>query len=150
MGYRLEADEPFPKGIKRIAREQLDRAVQQLTEAEDRDEAVHEARKHFKKIRAVLRLVRDEIGEEVYKPENVCYRDAGRELAPVRDSFVKVETLDVVRARFAETLASGAFETPREALVRRHAQTKHRILEEERAADQVVATLDEARARIAD
>jgi CHAD domain-containing protein len=150
MSYRLEADESFPEGVKRIVREQLDRAVEQLMEAEDRDEAVHEARKHFKKIRAVLRLVRDEIGEDVYKPENVCYRDAGRKLAPVRDSFVKVETLEAVTARFAETLASGAFEAPREALVRRHAETKRRILEEEHAADEVVATLSEARERIAD
>ena len=150
MGYRLEAEELFPQGVRRIAREQLDRAVEQLTEAEDRDEAVHEARKHFKKIRAVLRLVRDEIGEDVYKPENVCYRDAGRRLAPVRDSFVMVETLDGVRARFAETLAPDAFETLREALVERHADAKRRILEEEGAADQVVATLREARGRISD
>lgn len=150
MGYRLEGDESFPEGVKRIAREQLDQALAQLTEAEDRDEAVHEARKHFKKIRAVLRLVRDEIGEDVYKSENVCYRDAGRRLAAVRDSFVQVETLDAVTAHFAETLAPGAFDRLREALVERHAEIKHRILEEERAADAVVATLKEARGRIDD
>jgi CHAD domain-containing protein len=93
--------------------------------------------------------VRDEIGEDVYRPENVCYRDAGRRLAPVRDSFVKIETLDAVTARFAETLAPDAFEALREALVQRHAETKHRLLEEERAADEVVATLSEARGWIA-
>ena len=148
MAYRLEVGEPFPEGVKRIAREQLDEAVEQLTEGEDRDEAVHEARKHFKKIRAVLRLVRDEIGEQVYKPENICYRDAGRRLAPVRDSFVQVETLDLLTGYFAEALAPDAFEGLREALVRRHEATKRRILEEERAADDVVATLKEARGRI--
>lgn len=150
MSYRLNVDESFPVGVKRIAREQLDKAVGHLTETEDRDEAVHEARKHFKKIRAVLRLVRDEIGEDVYKPENVCYRDAGRDLAPVRDSFVKAETLDALTEHFAETLAPGAFDSLREVLVQRHAETKHRLLVEERAADQVVATLKEARERIAD
>jgi len=150
MSYRLQADESFSEGIKRIAREQLDRAVEQLTEAEDRDGAVHEARKHFKKIRAVLRLVRDEIGESAYKPENVCYRDAGRELAPVRDSFVRMETLDALAAQFAETLAPGAFEGLREGLVRRHVEIKHHILEDEQAAESVVTTLREARGRIAD
>lgn len=150
MSYRLDAAESFPDGIKRIAREQLDQAVEQLTEAEDRDAAVHEARKGFKKIRAVLRLVRDEIGEDVYQAENVCYRDAGRKLAPVRDSFVKVETLDGVTAHFAETLAPEAFNGLREALVQRHAETQQRVLEEEHAAEQVVATLAEARGRIAD
>jgi CHAD domain-containing protein len=150
MGYRLQGDESFPEGIKRIAREQLDQALEQLTQADDRDEAVHEARKHFKKIRAVLRLVRDEIGRDVYKPENVCYRDAGRKLAPVRDSFVKVETLDALTGRHTETLAPDAFEGPRQALVRRHAKTRHRVLEQERAAEEVASTLKEARGRIAD
>jgi CHAD domain-containing protein len=150
MSYRLNANESFPEGIKRIAREQLDQALEQLTEAEDRNEAVHEARKNFKKIRAVLRLVRDEIGEEVYKPENVCYRDAGRRLAPVRDSFVQVETLDLVTTYFAETLAHDAFDALREALVQWHEETQHRLLAEEGAADEVVVTLAEARARIDD
>jgi hypothetical protein len=37
MAYRLEADESFPEGVKRVALEQLDWAMEQLTEAEDRD-----------------------------------------------------------------------------------------------------------------
>ena len=35
MSYRLNPDESFPENIKRIAREQLDKAVEQLTEAEE-------------------------------------------------------------------------------------------------------------------
>ena len=60
MSYRLEPQEPLGAGIKRIAREQIDQALEQLTaNPENRDEAVHDARKRFKKIRAALRLVRD-------------------------------------------------------------------------------------------
>jgi CHAD domain-containing protein len=150
MSYRLEAEESLPEGIRRIATEQLDKAAEQLRDGEDRDEAVHEARKHFKKIRAVLRLVRDEIGEDVYKPENVCYRDAGRRLAPIRDSFVKVETLDMVTAHFSETLAPDAFAALRQTLVQQHDEIKQLLLNEEQAADKVLTTLNESRGRIAD
>ena len=65
MSYRLELNESLPDGIKRIVKEQIDQALEQLRESpEGRNEAVHDARKRFKKIRAVLRLVRDEIGEK--------------------------------------------------------------------------------------
>ncbi|NIR50351.1 hypothetical protein GWO43_17745 [candidate division KSB1 bacterium] len=62
MSYRLDDQETLPDGITRIATEQVGRALGQLTTGvDDRDEAVHDARKCLKKVRAVLRLVRDEI-----------------------------------------------------------------------------------------
>mgnify|MGYP006312215141 CR=1 FL=1 len=63
MSYRLETDEARPIGIKRIALEQVNQALDQLTDmSADQDEVVHDVRKRFKKVRAVLRLVRDDIG----------------------------------------------------------------------------------------
>ena len=37
-------------------------------------------RKCFKKVRAVLRLIRPETGEKTYRAENTCFRDAARPL----------------------------------------------------------------------
>lgn len=75
MSYQLESTEKLSTGLKRIVREQIDDAIHQLTDLPDgQAEAVHDVRKRFKKIRAVLRLVRDEIGSDVYKRENVFYR----------------------------------------------------------------------------
>jgi len=54
---------------------------------------VHEARKDLKKLRALLRLARGELGERAFALENACFRDAGRELAAVRDGDVMLETL---------------------------------------------------------
>lgn len=150
MSYQLELQESVAEGVKRIAREQLDQALADLTEMEDRDEAVHDARKCFKKIRAALRWVRDEIGEDVYQSENVCYRDAGRRLAAVRDTYVLVETLDAVKDYFAAELDPDAFASLRASLVELHDATKRCLLEEEGADDAVVVTLRAARPRIAD
>jgi CHAD domain-containing protein len=93
--YRLKAGEPLPKGIARVARGRIDHALDELqgkTES-TAEEAVHEARKDLKKLRALVRLARGELGETAFARENACFRDAGRELAAVRDRDVMLETL---------------------------------------------------------
>lgn len=149
MSYRLEANESLADGIRRIALEQVDRAIASLTNSdEDPDEAIHGARKRFKKVRATLRLVRDEIGEEVYKRENVCYRDAGRLLAPVRDSFVKVKTVDDLTAYYSEQLQEDAFAGFRKALQDHYETVSHHTFTEEDAPAQVVDKMEAARPRL--
>jgi len=149
MSYRLEPKEPLPGGIKRIATEQVNQALKQLTEApQGQDEAVHDARKRFKKVRAVLRLVRGEIGEGFYKYENRCYRDAGRKLSAVRDSYVKVETVDKLTQRYADRISSDRFAALRAKLAKEHEVRKERLLNRMNAVDEVVATIHNARERI--
>src|SRR5260370_21848845 len=59
MGYRLVRSESVPQGLKRIAREQLASAADELGKrGSQRAEGIHEARKSIKKVRAVLRLGR--------------------------------------------------------------------------------------------
>ncbi len=93
--YRLNEDEPLPDGIRRIARGRIDHAIDELRGKTDStpEEAVHEARKDMKKLRALLRLARGELGEDTFSRENACFRDAARELAGARDSDVMLETL---------------------------------------------------------
>jgi CHAD domain-containing protein len=55
-------------------------------------EAIHAARKHLKRVRAVLRLVRGRLGKEVFGRENSCIRDAGRGVSAVRDAQVLLDT----------------------------------------------------------
>ncbi len=150
MSYRLEPREPLAAGIKRIAREQIDQALEQLTTTpEGPDEAVHDARKRFKKVRAVLRLVRDEVGSDVYKRENVCYRDAGRRLSDVRDSYVMIETVDKVTERYSDDLDGERYAGLREKLVAEHGTLKRQILDHDKALDEVADTIQKARQRVA-
>jgi CHAD domain-containing protein len=109
--YRLRAGETPSEGMRRIALARADSAIERLREAElaaDPAAPVHGARKDLKKLRALARLLRDELGEEIYRAENDRYRDAGRLLSATRDSEVKLRTLEVLRERFPERLAEEA------------------------------------------
>jgi acyl-CoA hydrolase/CHAD domain-containing protein len=94
--FRLRAGEPIPDGLRRIAGEQVDMAIERLDgqTREDHPEAVHEARKGLKRLRAAIRLARGDLGDDVYRRENTTFREAGRRLADTRDAQVLVETLD--------------------------------------------------------
>jgi CHAD domain-containing protein len=94
--YRLKEGQPLPESLARIAAGRIEHAVEELRGKTDDgpEEAVHEARKDMKKLRALLRLVRDEIGDETYRVENATFRDAARRLSSVRDADVMLATLD--------------------------------------------------------
>lgn len=107
MSYRLEAEEKPAAGMRRIALERAERAVERLREAgrvEDPSECIHAARKDLKKLRAAVRLLRRELGDDLYRAENQRYREAGKLLSPSRDAEVKVETLEGLRERFSGKL----------------------------------------------
>ncbi|HVR39705.1 MAG TPA: CHAD domain-containing protein [Thermoanaerobaculia bacterium] len=94
MSYAFRAGESIPAGIRRIVTNRIDRAIEHLTdESSPLDERVHGARKRFKEIRAVLRLIRDPLGES-FSAENLWYRDAGRELGAARDADAMLEAID--------------------------------------------------------
>jgi CHAD domain-containing protein len=118
MAYQLKSQESVSTGIKRIADEQLDKALYQLTgkAGTTQAEAVHESRKRLKQIRAVLRLIRDEIGLETYRRENIAFRDAARLMSDVRDAQVRVETIDKLTAHFSDSIAPNEFAKIRQAL----------------------------------
>src|SRR5262245_37424658 len=115
--YRLLRREPVGAGLKRILTAQVDDAVAELRGEEGTDpaDAVHEARKDIKKIRSALRLVRQELGDEVWRRENDRYRQIARSLSGFRDSEVMIEALDGLAERFGES-AQGRFDPLREQL----------------------------------
>ncbi len=101
--YRLKGGEAPAEGIRRIALGRADKAVEELGGGELAD-SIHSGRKDLKKLRSALRLVRGELGDDLYRAENRRYRDAGRLLARSRDAEVKVQTLRSLRERFGEDL----------------------------------------------
>jgi CHAD domain-containing protein len=105
--YRLKGRETPTLGIRRIAAGRAEKAAEALERAaagEDFAASIHAARKDLKKLRGVLRLVRSELGDDLYRAENRRYRDAGWLLGRTRDAEVKVETLTALRERFGEEL----------------------------------------------
>lgn len=102
--YRLKRGERVADGVRRIAQGRADDALEHLQGEQEEGfaVAVHEARKDLKKMRSLLRLVRDQIGDDIQSTENRRYRDAGRLLAAPRDAEVKLATLEGLRQRYAD------------------------------------------------
>jgi CHAD domain-containing protein len=141
--YRLKPGEPVPDGIRRIARGRIDHAIDELGGRSDStpEEAVHEARKDMKKLRALLRLVRGEIGGSVYRAENEAFRDAARALSGVRDADVMIATLESLVERDEARLPVDAIRrlgpalaTHRRSLEDGHAEPKAAVVERLSAA----------------
>jgi CHAD domain-containing protein len=101
--------EPLGSGHRRMALGQLDVAIEALEGGAAKaspEERVHEARKALKRLRALVRLLRDELGEQTYERESALLRDAGRHLARARDAEVLLSTLEDLIARHPGKLAS--------------------------------------------
>ena len=94
MSYRLEDREGVADGIRRIVAEELDDAIAGLRTGEDRDTAIHEARKSLKKARSALRLARTDLPASTRRTENAAMRDASRRLSGARDAQVMLDTLE--------------------------------------------------------
>jgi len=145
--YRLELGETVAAGAARVAREELTSAIDGLAAADaaGRDKAVHEARKSLKKVRAVLRLVRDGMDPSTYREQNAALRDAGRGMSAARDARVLVDTLDGLTGRFADLLSPGAFSPVRDALAAEHEQLQARRAGDGAGVDGAVAAIGAAR-----
>lgn len=148
MGFKLKKGESFSNEIKRIVTEQLDIALEDLRPAtRSKDEAIHDARVRIKKIRALLRLVRDSLGKEVYQTEDIAYRDSARILAQVRDSAAMLEIANTLIEHFSEQLSTNAFAEILAPLknARNKKQSDRKI-----AMSKAATSLRQARRRVAD
>ena len=94
MSYQLQRNETPGEGVRRICRRQVELGLAIVAgEKETADTPVHETRKHLKKARAALRLVRREIGRGLFKRQDHCLRDVGRMISEIRDAEVRLETV---------------------------------------------------------
>lgn len=101
MGYYIEQGEPLQDALRRIAAEQLNRAINETNDtSSDRNQVIHQVRKRCKKVRGLLRLVRP--GIDFYSEENKALRNASRRLSRPRDLEVMAETYDLVLDHYAE------------------------------------------------
>src|SRR6267143_1901970 len=94
MSYELRHGETLGDNLRRICREQIESAIAVAKdEKKPNDTPVHEMRKHLKKARAALRLVRKEIGHGLFREQDRCLRDVGRLTSEIRDAEVRLQTV---------------------------------------------------------
>jgi len=94
MSYELRHGETLGDNLCRICRKQIEGAIAVAKgETKTDDTPVHEMRKHLKKSRAALRLVRKEIGRGLYRSQDHLLRDVGRLTSEIRDAEVRLQTV---------------------------------------------------------
>lgn len=114
MAYRIKRKERVSRGIRRILREQLGRAIET---ARDRDgvqeERVHDVRTRLKRSRAALKLIGGELGKPARKTDRRL-RNRGRRLARPRDMIVQAHTFRILGTRLQRELPAGLLERMRD------------------------------------
>jgi CHAD domain-containing protein len=98
MSYELRADETLGDGIRRIVCRQIENAIDASKAKQNgKGSPVHETRKHLKKARAALRLVRGEIDRDIWKREDRRLGKVGQLISEVRDAEVRLQTVRQLR-----------------------------------------------------
>ncbi len=150
MAFHLKSKESVGEALEGGVRREIDKALLGLRAGDRRAEAAFDARKRFKRVRAALRLVRDDLGEVVYCRENLLFRDAARSLTEVRDAAAVVEALEKLVAQPAVAIEARAVADVRRALVAESQAVIHRVLDAGAAFAEVVRVVTPARARVDD
>lgn len=118
MPYRLLDNETPEKALRRIARNQVNKALRDIHDSDlDRHETVHEVRKRCKKIRGLIRLMRPAF--DGYKSENTWFRDVARKLSDIRDAAALIECVDSLTRHYAADLEDEVLGTLRSSFVER-------------------------------
>ncbi len=147
MGYKLRPQDPAAE-VRKVARQGIDKAIKALSvPSAERAEGVHQARKRFKELRALLRLVRKPLGTD-FQRENLRLRDLGRALAESRDATAMLESWDALAARFPETFAEPALRQVRRRLQARASAAENGAADLDARIAQVIAVLHTARGQI--
>jgi CHAD domain-containing protein len=150
MSFYLRADESVGEGIKRIVSEEIAQAIKDIDNPKlARTEAIHEVRKHCKKIRGLLRLVRPQF-EDTYRFENAWFRDTAQGIAQLRDADALIETYDSLLHKFSDQVERRAFAPVRRALTRRRQANLEEAGDLNQRLEQIRSRMQQACTRVED
>ncbi|MCJ9671381.1 MULTISPECIES: CHAD domain-containing protein [unclassified Neorhizobium] len=146
MAYRLRPAKSFTDEFRSVAESQLSHAIRLLEDQPDgQHEAIHDARKRFKRVRALYRLVQPD-AKTFRRQENTRIRDMAQTLSAVRDATALVETVDYLAGHAGSPEELSALTTASKALTER----RDRIASEEHdLRAKMAAAVDTCRAAIA-
>jgi CHAD domain-containing protein len=148
MPFRIDPNKPFDDEIRRAGLELIEEAITSLRDQPSgRHEAVHDARKRFKRLRALYRLIA-RAAPDFSKEENARFRDIARSLAFAREATALVETVEYLETFAASTTQGKALRSIATVLRKRrdHAIEHEAGLDEAIAA--AIAGCEEARKRL--
>lgn len=149
MNFSIDSRLPLTGEIRRIAGGRIGKAVASLEASRTAPEkGLHDARKRFKELRALFRLVRT--GDRAFcRKENARYRDIARTIAGAREATALIETLDRLAAEFPEDCSAGELAGIRTALETRRERIAHDRTDLSPAIDAAVAACGQGRIALA-
>lgn len=110
MSHHLTHREPIARQLHRMVQDDIALAVEALRPAAPDADAIHEARKSVKRVRAMLRLLERPLGRD-YHFDGQLLRQAAHALAALRDADATTETLRSLRSRFPSVLTAPVVST---------------------------------------
>jgi CHAD domain-containing protein len=150
--FGLVGDEQPGHGIRRMALGQLDLAIELLATENGKlsaADAVHETRKALKRLRTLIRLIEDQLGDQAAAREHDAVRTAGRRLAGARDAEVAMGTLDELMRRYPALTRRAGVRRLRARLADERDREARAILADRAARAAVLAELRAVRERAA-
>jgi CHAD domain-containing protein len=109
MAFRLRLTESVPDGLRRLAKNELGSISKHLHGAtHPRDDAIHEARKSVKKVRAILEVVDGDRGRGLGKSSKRL-QAISRRLSALRDADAMLEILQKLRSHDGHALSPRTF-----------------------------------------
>jgi CHAD domain-containing protein len=122
LKYRIRRGHGVAREVRRILLAQNRQALRLLENwQESPRERIHGARQCFKRVRALLRLIRP-AAPYAFEVENRFYRDLGRSFAYVRDADAVIEALAAVEPDLGDRRSRESLAVLRTALERRAAR----------------------------
>ena len=148
MAFSLSPDKRVSSEIRRIMLHQLEAATTELTSIGDpeSDDAIHDARRRVKKVRAVIRLIRPDL-DKAFRAVDKDLHDVNRLLAPIADGQGVIATLDELARRHHKQLPTRVVASIRAGLIQLGAQTD-RQASKDHVLQTSVATLRDERRRV--
>jgi len=98
MAFVLKPHKPVASQMRRLVARELHDALTALTGSSSVEAGVHEARKHVKKVRAIVRVLDD--GLESHERDHERLRQIAHRLSSLRDADASGETLRQLHGRY--------------------------------------------------
>jgi CHAD domain-containing protein len=109
MAYRLRWKKSPAIELSRVVTREFQKALEEIgSQSAGRTEAIHEARKHVKKIRAVLRLLQKKLGDD-YRIHNRRLKAVAHQLSSLRDADATAETMKAIRDHYPRLVTTAVF-----------------------------------------
>ncbi len=145
------ADEPLSDALKRMATEQLDLAIEELSAgngAGPPEEAIHETRKALKRLRTMVRMLEAAHGEQAVAQETAALKEAAAQLSAARDAEVMLETLESLVERHPRKLDRRGVRRLRARLAEERETARAQTLGDPVRMALVIADLSASRLRV--